>query len=356
MPMHKIYFIRHGRANPGAHRCIGDGTDSPLDKVGCCQALRLGRWAEAAGVTVVFSSPLSRCAQTAQAIARGKIPLHIESDLREVCVGECENLAFETIRALYPEEYAERGRHLGTTAFPGGETFEAAGKRMDACISRLLGTDQGDIAVVGHGGAGRAWLCGLLGQNPDTLMQLRQPWGGITTLTETEGKFSVDSMGLQPTDCPADVEIETLLEEVGTPRQVRDHGEAVSRKALELAELPGAVPVDRMLLRAACLLHDMARVQGKGHAEKGGQLLDRAGWPKLAGIVAVHHDPGRLHSAEARLLFLADKMVIDTTPVSLEERFAASRTKCEGPETLITWTLQREAAFKILTELQGETL
>lgn len=347
--MRTVYLVRHGRPEQGLH-CYGGCASAALDPVGLCQARRLGRWFEGKPLSCVVTSPLPRCEQTARMLACGRVPVREEPDLRELDAGLWEGLAFDEIKIRYPAEYAARGGHLGTAAPPGGESFAAAGMQMDCCVRRILAGTGGDVALVGHGGAGRGWLCMVLGIPFDDVFSIRQPWGGVTILTEGPDGLKVQSLGLQPAAFPEDMEIEALLNMAGTPAPVRAHGRAVAEKALELAS---AVPqADRGLLRAACLLHDIARAAGRGHAAKGAELLDRAGWPGLADLVARHHDLGEDAPPEAKLLYLADKLTLGETAVTLEERFAESKGKCDGPQALSAWKKRRAEAFKILKELQ----
>lgn len=89
--MRKLYLIRHGQCRDGAHRCIG-GTDLPLDEVGLCQAERLRQWARSKPLTAVYTSPLSRCRETARILSDGRLPVHTADGLREMdgaCGRDC---------------------------------------------------------------------------------------------------------------------------------------------------------------------------------------------------------------------------------------------------------------------------
>lgn len=135
-----------------------------------------------------------------------------------------------------------------------------------------------------------------------------------------------------------------------TPTHIIAHGEAVSRCAVELAQQLSC-PVDSALLSAACLLHDLTR-GAPDHACSGSEILIQAGYPALAGLVAVHHDLPEGASPEACLLYLADKLVRGEQRVSLEERFLASREKCRTPEALAAWQRRYDRAHQIIQKFQ----
>lgn len=136
---------------------------------------------------------------------------------------------------------------------------------------------------------------------------------------------------------PTDEEIEHLLNELDTPAQVRAHGAVVAAKAAALAVQAGA-SLNCGLLRAACLLHDMAKTQGKQHPAVAAQFLRDRGYFRLAEVIAQHHDLTEDPPAEAQLLYLADKLVRGTEEVTLETRFSSSRQKCITPEALEQWS------------------
>ncbi|TQI68605.1 histidine phosphatase family protein [Clostridium sp. KNHs216] len=350
--MRTVYLVRHGQTENGLHRCSGSSPVA-LDLVGCLQARRLGRWFEDKSVSAVYTSPLLRCVQTACLLAAGRVPVREEQELRELDPGLWEGLSFGEIKVRYPAEYAARGEHMGTIPPPGGESFAGAGRRMDGCVRRLLSETAENIVLVGHGGAGRGWLCAVMGLPFDAVLSIRQPWGGVTVLTDGAEGLGVKSVGLQPARFPEDPEIESLLDRADTPGPVRAHSRAVAKKALELAvSVPRA---DQELLRAACLLHDIVRRYGHGHDLRGAELLDRAGWPQVAEIVVRHHDLGDAPTPEAKLLYLADKLILGETVVTVEERFEKSREKCLGPQALAVWGKRRGDAMKIMKELQGST-
>jgi len=92
--MKKGYLIRHGLPDfPGGKgMCIGT-TDIPMGEAGLAQAFEMAK--KLPPITAVFSSPLIRAVQTAEAIG---IPVTILDDLREMHAGEWDGLNFDQIR------------------------------------------------------------------------------------------------------------------------------------------------------------------------------------------------------------------------------------------------------------------
>lgn len=132
-------------------------------------------------------------------------------------------------------------------------------------------------------------------------------------------------------DSPDAARCREIWDACGVPEQVRRHQEAVCKKALALAAEvgPSCAGLDIRLIEAAALLHDIGKGQER-HAARGAEILGQMGYPKLAGIVACHHDLGVLPKRpdEKVIVYLADKLVQGDREVTLEERFRKSGEKC----------------------------
>ncbi len=150
---------------------------------------------------------------------------------------------------------------------------------------------------------------------------------------------------------------EDLWDRWQTPPQVRAHCRAVAAVAKELAAQVSAsgVEVRGGLLEEACLLHDLVRPLGKSHPQAGAEILLGEGYADLAVLVAQHHDLQPGASVEAKLLYLADKLVEGTERVNLEQRFGCSRARCLTDEALEHWQKRYEDAQSILTQYNIKT-
>ena len=145
--MKRVYLIRHGLPDfPGGKAmCIGT-TDIPMGEKGLAQAAQMAK--KLSGVSAVFSSPLTRAVQTAQAIG---LPVIVLEGLREMYAGEWDGLTFDQIRERYPQLYAARAQDL-TIPLPGAESYEDGIARFSAAMKTAGETASGDFAVVAHGG------------------------------------------------------------------------------------------------------------------------------------------------------------------------------------------------------------
>lgn len=343
--MGKLILIRHGKPDtPPGCRCWS-ATDFPLSEEGRRQAKELAGTLTLGADSRLFSSPLKRCRETADILACGR-DVQVVDAFSEMRAGAWEGLTFDEIAARWPEVYAQRGHHMGSTAPVGGESFLEAGRRFDRTLAPLWAGAQGDVVIVSHGGVIRGWLCEALGLDPDHILEIRQPWGGVTVLRQENGAWRLDRLGERPLPYPSGEEIAALYARCGTPAEVQAHCGAVARMAGRLVAGSRA-PIRGPLLHAACLVHDLCRSEGRTHAASAARLLDKEGWPVLADLVSRHHDLGEAPSPEAELLFLADKLVSGTQPVSIAARFEGSKGKCATPEALSAWQRRYDTVLRL---------
>lgn len=178
--MKKVFLIRHGLPDfpEGERMCLGI-TDLPMGPEGLAQATAMAE--KLPPVTAVFSSPLTRAVQTAEAIG---MPVTILADLREMYAGAWDGLTFSQIRDRFPELYAARGvtRNL---PLPGAENHAEGLARFRRAMEEAADRAPGDFAVVAHGGIIGEFLQDITGQ-------WRKPgYTEVIPLIWNEGQFRV---------------------------------------------------------------------------------------------------------------------------------------------------------------------
>lgn len=148
----RIYLIRHGQTDWNAEGKIQGSTDIELNETGRQQAACLARGMEKRPVARIFSSPLKRALETAQAIGDSQnVAVEVLDELREVDFGAWEGLTWEEVKARYHEEYTRWWENPAGVAPPGGETRKELKERAAQAVRRILDYGAGDVAVVLHG-------------------------------------------------------------------------------------------------------------------------------------------------------------------------------------------------------------
>lgn len=107
--MRTIYLIRHGAPElPDEKKRCYSRTDFPLSQTGMAQGKALREWAAAQSICAIYTSPSTRCRETAGLISGGTLPVVSVDALQETCVGDWEGYTFEEIRKRWPDIYAAR--------------------------------------------------------------------------------------------------------------------------------------------------------------------------------------------------------------------------------------------------------
>jgi glucosyl-3-phosphoglycerate phosphatase len=218
---------RHGQTAFNAERRFQGQTDIPLNDHGREQAAQAARYLAALEPDAIFSSDLSRAAQTAAALARlTGLSVKLDEDLRERHGGSWEGLTDTEIREQYPEAFA-------AWVPPDGEPVTAVGDRSSAALERIADAMPGGsvAVVVGHGaslGMGVARLLGI----PDGARVLG-PFGNCrwSVASRRLGKWRLleHNVGWLPepvaeaaAELDADGSIEAELEPAGVPDAERE--------------------------------------------------------------------------------------------------------------------------------------
>jgi broad specificity phosphatase PhoE len=142
-------LLRHGQTALSVERRFAGRGDIPLTDVGVRQAAAAAaRLAERGGIDLVVTSPLIRTRATAEIVAdRAGTTLEVEDDLAETDFGSWEGMTFGEVSQQWPDEMSAWLADADV-APPGGESFAAVARRVDAALDRLLAAHQGKTVVV----------------------------------------------------------------------------------------------------------------------------------------------------------------------------------------------------------------
>jgi len=170
----EIYLARHGETEWSLNGRHTGMTDIPLTENGRRHAKALGARLAGREFAAVFTSPLSRAADTCR--LAGLEDGAIERDeLLEWGYGEYEGLTTVKIRETVP------GWTVWSHETPDGETPAQVGARCDALIEDLLQID-GDVACFGHGHLLRVLGARWIGVAPEKGANLALSTGTLSVL------------------------------------------------------------------------------------------------------------------------------------------------------------------------------
>lgn len=145
------------------------------------QAQRLAERLSCVPLTAVYTSPLQRARQTAEAIAiMHDLPVQVEVDLREIDYGDWEGIAVPELGRCFPEAEQTRINDPLNFAAPNGEPFAHFIERVTLVMQRIVKAHLGEtICVIAHQCVNRIVLCWVLQAPFSAWRKLRQNSGCI---------------------------------------------------------------------------------------------------------------------------------------------------------------------------------
>src|SRR5690606_34306995 len=150
----RLVIIRHGETAWNRETRIQGQMDIGLNARGRWHAVRTGEALREEGLDAIYSSDLSRAADTAAAIAHAcQLPWTATEGLRERHFGRFEGLTHDEIATQWPDE-ARRWRQRDPDYGPqGGEVLQSFYERVIGAATQLASRHPGQhVALVAHGG------------------------------------------------------------------------------------------------------------------------------------------------------------------------------------------------------------
>ncbi len=188
-----ILLVRHGET---AFNRDGQGLgreDVGLTEKGEAQAAALAARLSSHPIRRVLTSPLSRAARVADAIAAPHgLTVEHRDDLLELDVGETEGLGFAEMRNRFPEFLsAWAGPEGWRTRMPGGESIADLAERLKTVRDELRTDADGDTIVVSHNFVVRTLLCSMLEIEIASWRSFQIDLASVTCLNVRNGRVGV---------------------------------------------------------------------------------------------------------------------------------------------------------------------
>jgi len=165
--------------------------------VGRKQAERLGLALKEMKIDAIYSSPLKRAFDTAQAIAgHHKLAVKVETDLREMEVGELEGVSIAELGTSFGQFLLQWRQGQGVVKLPGGESVVDLADRVWATMQLIMKKhEQGSIVVVSHFFTAVVTICKALGWPLTTMERIRVQTGSISIIELGDGQPRLVSLG-----------------------------------------------------------------------------------------------------------------------------------------------------------------
>ena len=191
-----IYLLRHGEITQSSPRRFVGRRDLPLTELGRTQAAQWSERLRGVGFQAVYTSPLSRCQETARLAAPGR-KIVVEPGWQEISLGAWEGLSTQEVRERFPSEYEARGNDLAGHRPQDGESFVQVAQRVTPLLETLA-DGPAPVMVVAHSGVIRAGLCRLLGFPLKHLLRLELDYAGLCLLERGRQGWQLHGFNLLP--------------------------------------------------------------------------------------------------------------------------------------------------------------
>ncbi|MEU7012637.1 bifunctional RNase H/acid phosphatase [Streptomyces sp. NPDC046385] len=190
-------LLRHGETalTPEKRFSGSGGGDPELSPAGRRQAEAVAAALAARGtIQEIVSSPLTRCRQTAEAVAtRLGLDVRIENGLRETDFGAWEGLTFAEVRERYKDDLDAWLASPKAAPTGGGESFATVARRVAATRDRLAAAYAGrTVLMVTHVTPIKTLVRLALGAPPESLFRMELSAASISAVAYyADGNASV---------------------------------------------------------------------------------------------------------------------------------------------------------------------
>jgi broad specificity phosphatase PhoE len=194
----EVLLVRHAQQEFNYEGPISEAVDPPLSEQGRQQARLVGEALSTLRIDAVFSSPLKRAFETAQAIAQHqRQEPRVLEDLREVEIFRdvpqdrtaLESMGKELLKAARERMLVERSWDV----YPYSESSFEFRKRTINAIETAIAFESGErIAVVCHGGVINAYVSHVVKSSYD--MMFRPAHTSVSVVLAGEGRRVLTSL------------------------------------------------------------------------------------------------------------------------------------------------------------------
>jgi broad specificity phosphatase PhoE len=147
-------------------------------------------------ITAIYSSPLRRAIDTAEAIAvHHKLQVQVTPALRELEVGELEGVLVESLGNDFSSYLVNWREGDGLEKLPGGESLGDLRARAWSFVEQLISRHQGTVVAVSHYFVILSIICAALGLPPNGIRRFRISVSSMSVLEFKNGMPCLSLLG-----------------------------------------------------------------------------------------------------------------------------------------------------------------
>ena len=196
--MTRLLLVRHGLTDAVGTTLAGRQPGWRLNAGGRAQVRRLAEALARAPLQAVYTSPLERARETADAIGeRQRLVPRLRPGLIEVDYGAWTGRTFTELSAA--PEWERFNRHRGLVRVPGGELLVEVQARIAGELEALAAAHRGaTVALVSHGDVIKSAIAHCLGMPLDLLMRVEVHPASVSIIDAAEWGSTVRAVNLPP--------------------------------------------------------------------------------------------------------------------------------------------------------------
>jgi broad specificity phosphatase PhoE len=170
-----IYFLRHGETRGNIEKTFRGRTEMPLTDNGRKQTEFAARYLKEKGIDYIYTSPISRAVDTAEAVAKvtGLKPI-VNENLIGMNFGMWQGKTHREIEAKHPEDFKKYHEDPHLVSIPGGETFQEVMDRTLVTLEDIRKRHPDDtVLIASHRVIGKVLVLGILGLGVSHFWQIK---------------------------------------------------------------------------------------------------------------------------------------------------------------------------------------
>ena len=182
-----VLLLRHGQADFDHGRLAGRTPGVHLSERGREEARALAERLRPVRLNAIYSSPLERCLQTAEAVADGRrLDVHVEEGVKEVDFGSWQGRPYKTLAKT--SIWRQVQLVPSQASFPGGESVRDLQERCVDAVERIRTRHgKGIVAVASHADAIKVTAAHYLGMHLDLFQRIVIPTASVTAIAFGDG-------------------------------------------------------------------------------------------------------------------------------------------------------------------------
>lgn len=189
--MTRVYLVRHGTTDWNKEEIFRGRLDCKLNETGQAEARALAEYFRDIPLQAIYSSPLSRAMETAQAVAEAKaLQVVPHPEFIDIDFGEWQGLPLKEVREKYSELYRLWRERPEAIHFPGGENLARVRARAWEGLQKVVRENPDKTALIlSHRVVTKVLICTVLGLDDSHFWHIKQDTTAVNCIEYNRGFF-----------------------------------------------------------------------------------------------------------------------------------------------------------------------